>query len=135
MKWIRIWLLPLVLIASQALANTVWIVPVNGAIGPAISDYLSREIEQAQQENVSLVILRMDTPGGLDSSMRDIIHAITTSSIPVATWVGPSGSRAASAGTYILLASHVAAMAEATNLGAATPVALGGGAPGAPSWR
>ncbi len=133
MKWIRIWLLPLILFASQALANTVWIVPVNGAIGPAISDYLSREIEQAQQENVSLVILRMDTPGGLDSSMRDIIHAITTSSIPVATWVGPSGSRAASAGTYILLASHVAAMAEATNLGAATPVALGGGAPGAPS--
>lgn len=133
MKWIRIWLLPLILFASQALANTVWVVPVNGAIGPAISDYLSREIEQAQQENVSLVILRMDTPGGLDSSMRDIIHAITTSSIPVATWVGPSGSRAASAGTYILLASHVAAMAEATNLGAATPVALGGGAPGAPS--
>lgn len=133
MKWIRIWLLPLILFASQALANTVWIVPVNGAIGPAISDYLSREIEQAQKENVSLVILRMDTPGGLDSSMRDIIHAITTSSIPVATWVGPSGSRAASAGTYILLASHVAAMAEATNLGAATPVALGGGAPGAPS--
>lgn len=133
MKWIRIWLLPLILFASQALANTVWIVPVNGAIGPAISDYLSREIAQAQQENVSLVILRMDTPGGLDSSMRDIIHAITTSSIPVATWVGPSGSRAASAGTYILLASHVAAMAEATNLGAATPVALGGGAPGAPS--
>ncbi|WMN88960.1 nodulation protein NfeD [Vibrio parahaemolyticus] len=133
MKRIRIWLLPLFLFASQALANTVWIVPVNGAIGPAISDYLSREIEQAQQENVSLVILRMDTPGGLDSSMRDIIHAITTSSTPVATWVGPSGSRAASAGTYILLASHVAAMAEATNLGAATPVALGGGAPGGPS--
>ncbi len=133
MKRIRIWLLPFILFASQALANTVWIVPVNGAIGPAISDYLSREIEQAQQENISLVILKMDTPGGLDSSMRDIIHAITTSSIPVATWVGPSGSRAASAGTYILLASHVAAMAEATNLGAATPVALGGGAPGAPS--
>ena len=133
MKRIRIWLLPFILFASQALANTVWIVPVNGAIGPAISDYLAREIEQAQQENISLVILKMDTPGGLDSSMRDIIHAITTSSIPVATWVGPSGSRAASAGTYILLASHVAAMAEATNLGAATPVALGGGAPGAPS--
>lgn len=133
MKRIWLWILPLLMFASQALANTVWIVPVNGAIGPAISDYLSREIEQAQQENVSLVILKMDTPGGLDSAMRDIIHAITTSSIPVATWVGPSGSRAASAGTYILLASHVAAMAEATNLGAATPVALGGGAPGAPS--
>ncbi|PFG57993.1 membrane-bound serine protease (ClpP class) [Vibrio sp. ES.051] len=132
MKRIWIWALPLLMLASQALANTVWIVPVKGAIGPATSDYLSREIEQAQLNGVSLVILEMDTPGGLDSAMRDIIHAITTSTTPVATWVGPSGSRAASAGTYILLASHIAAMAEATNLGAATPVALGG-APQAPS--
>ncbi|MCG7498040.1 nodulation protein NfeD [Vibrio sp. Of7-15] len=132
MKQIRLWLIPLLLFASQALASTVWVVPVKGAIGPALSDYLSREIEQAQQNGVDLVILKMDTPGGLDSSMRDIIHAITTSSAPIATWVGPSGSRAASAGTYILLASHVAAMAEATNLGAATPVALGG-APQPPS--
>jgi len=126
MKQIRLWLLPLLLFASQALASTVWVLPVKGAIGPALSDYLSREIEEAQQNGVELVILKMDTPGGLDSSMRDIIHAITTSTVPIATWVGPSGSRAASAGTYILLASHVAAMAEATNLGAATPVALGG---------
>ncbi|EOD9418485.1 nodulation protein NfeD [Vibrio campbellii] len=126
MKQIRLWLLPLLLFASQALASTVWVLPVKGAIGPALSDYLSREIEEAQQNGVGLVILKMDTPGGLDSSMRDIIHAITTSTVPIATWVGPSGSRAASAGTYILLASHVAAMAEATNLGAATPVALGG---------
>ncbi|HDM8142030.1 TPA: nodulation protein NfeD [Vibrio harveyi] len=132
MKQIRLWLLPLLLFASQALASTVWVLPVKGAIGPALSDYLSREIEEAQQNGVDLVILKMDTPGGLDSSMRDIIHAITTSSVPIATWVGPSGSRAASAGTYILLASHVAAMAEATNLGAATPVALGG-APQQPS--
>ncbi|MCE7731437.1 NfeD family protein [Vibrio campbellii] len=132
MKQIRLWLLPLLLFASQALANTVWVLPVKGAIGPALSDYLSREIEEAQQNGVDLVILKMDTPGGLDSSMRDIIHAITTSTVPIATWVGPSGSRAASAGTYILLASHVAAMAEATNLGAATPVALGG-APQQPS--
>ncbi|MGR5470836.1 NfeD family protein, partial [Vibrio astriarenae] len=88
-------------------------IPIKGAIGPATSDYLSREIEQAQVNGVSLIILKMDTPGGLDSAMRDIIHAITTSSVPVATWVGPSGSRAASAGTYILLASHIAAMAEA----------------------
>ena len=132
MKQIRLWLLPLVLFASQALASTVWVLPVKGAIGPALSDYLSREIEEAQQNGVDLVILKMDTPGGLDSSMRDIIHAITTSTVPIATWVGPSGSRAASAGTYILLASHVAAMAEATNLGAATPVALGG-APQQPS--
>ena len=132
MKQIRLWLLPLLLFASQALASTVWVLPVKGAIGPALSDYLSREIEEAQQNGVELVILKMDTPGGLDSSMRDIIHAITTSTVPIATWVGPSGSRAASAGTYILLASHVAAMAEATNLGAATPVALGG-APQQPS--
>jgi membrane-bound serine protease (ClpP class) len=132
MKQIRLWLLPLLLFASQALASTVWVLPVKGAIGPALSDYLSREIEEAQQNGVDLIILKMDTPGGLDSSMRDIIHAITTSSVPIATWVGPSGSRAASAGTYILLASHVAAMAEATNLGAATPVALGG-APQQPS--
>ncbi|APX08427.1 serine protease [Vibrio campbellii] len=132
MKQIRLWLLPLLLFASQALASTVWVLPVKGAIGPALSDYLSREIEEAQQNGVDLVILKMDTPGGLDSSMRDIIHTITTSTVPIATWVGPSGSRAASAGTYILLASHVAAMAEATNLGAATPVALGG-APKQPS--
>ncbi|MFV8439677.1 NfeD family protein [Vibrio owensii] len=132
MKQIRLWLLPLLLFASQALASTVWVLPVKGAIGPALSDYLSREIEEAQQNGVDLIILKMDTPGGLDSSMRDIIHAITTSSVPIATWVGPSGSRAASAGTYILLASHVAAMAEATNLGSATPVSLGG-APQQPS--
>ena len=132
MKQIRLWLLPLLLFASQAIASAVWVLPVKGAIGPALSDYLSREIEEAQQNGVDLIILKMDTPGGLDSSMRDIIHAITTSTVPIATWVGPSGSRAASAGTYILLASHVAAMAEATNLGAATPVALGG-APQQPS--
>lgn len=132
MKQMRLWLLPLLLFASQALASTVWVLPVKGAIGPALSDYLSREIEEAQQNGVDLIILKTDTPGGLDSSMRDIIHAITTSSVPIATWVGPSGSRAASAGTYILLASHVAAMAEATNLGSATPVSLGG-APQQPS--
>lgn len=93
---------------------------------PAVSDYLSREIDGAEAQGVSMVILKMDTPGGLDSAMRDIISAITTSSVPVATWVGPSGARAASAGTYILLASHVAAMADATNLGSATPVSMGG---------
>ncbi len=125
----RLWLLllTLTLFTSQALANTVWILPVNGAIGPANSDYLSREIELAHTQGVSLIILKMDTPGGLDNAMRDIVHAITASNIPIATWVGPAGSRAASAGTYILLASHIAAMAEGTNLGAATPVALGGG--------
>ncbi|MGL6260295.1 NfeD family protein [Vibrio sp. WXL103] len=126
MKRLYLWLFALLLFTGQTLASTVWVVPVKGAIGPAISDYLTREIEQAQLNGVDLVVLKMDTPGGLDSAMRDIIHAITTSTVPVATWVGPSGARAASAGTYILFASHVAAMAEATNLGAATPVSLGG---------
>ncbi|OBT32415.1 NfeD family protein [Vibrio splendidus] len=110
-----------------AQADDVWVVEVNGGIGPATSDYLTREIEQAHDEQAKLVILKMNTPGGLDSSMRDIIRSITTSPIPIATWVGPAGSRAASAGTYILLASHVASMAPGTNLGAATPVSLGGG--------
>ncbi|WP_423841149.1 nodulation protein NfeD [Vibrio mytili] len=132
MKQVWKWLLALLMFTTPAMADTIWVVPIKGAIGPATSDYLTRELEQAQAEGVSLIILKMDTPGGLDSSMRDIIHAITTSTSPVATWVGPSGSRAASAGTYILLASHIAAMAEATNLGAATPVALGGGSPTSP---
>ncbi|WP_434999865.1 NfeD family protein [Vibrio scophthalmi] len=123
----KLWIFCVGLLFSSLInAQTVWIVPINGAIGPASSDYVSREIELAQTSGVSLVILKMDTPGGLDSAMRDVIQTITTSNVPVATWVGPSGSRAASAGTYILLASHIAAMAEATNLGAATPVQLGG---------
>ncbi|MEZ8622089.1 nodulation protein NfeD [Vibrio splendidus] len=110
-----------------AQADDVWVIEVNGGIGPATSDYLTREIEQAHDEQAKLIILKMNTPGGLDSSMRDIIRSITTSPIPIATWVGPAGSRAASAGTYILLASHVASMAPGTNLGAATSVSLGGG--------
>ncbi|CAH6961222.1 putative membrane-bound ClpP-class protease associated with aq_911 [Vibrio chagasii] len=110
-----------------AQADDVWVIEVNGGIGPATSDYLTREIEQAHKEQAKLIILKMNTPGGLDTSMRDIIRAITTSPVPVATWVGPAGSRAASAGTYILLASHIASMAPGTNLGTATPVSLGGG--------
>ncbi|TCN80026.1 membrane-bound serine protease (ClpP class) [Vibrio crassostreae] len=117
----------LLLSSVFAQADDVWVIEVNGGIGPATSDYLTREIEQAHDEQAKLIILKMDTPGGLDSSMRDIIRSITTSPIPVATWVGPAGSRAASAGTYILLASHIASMAPGTNLGAATPVSLGGG--------
>jgi len=119
-----------IVLAGSALAvraDDVWVIDINDGIGPATSDYVSREIRQAQSEQASFIVLKMNTPGGLDSSMRQIIRAITTSSVPVATWVGPAGSRAASAGTYILLASHVAAMAPGTNLGSATPVSIGGG--------
>lgn len=111
---------------AAARAGLVHVVPVEGPIGPATSDLIARSIDRAAAAGAAALVLRMDTPGGLDTSMRSIIRAIIEAPLPVVTYVAPSGARAASAGTYILYASHIAAMAPGTNLGAATPVAIGG---------
>lgn len=129
-----------VLLAVEAIAGLndsnatpAMLLEIDGPIGPATTRYLTTSLAEAAKTEAPIVILRLDTPGGLMAATRDIVQTIRSSSVPVATWVAPEGARAASAGTYILYASHIAAMAPATNVGAATPVTIGGGAPAKPA--
>ena len=111
---------------AQAASPTIVVLTIDGVINPVLADYVSRGIEDAEERNATAVIIQMDTPGGLDTAMRDIIQAIVNARVPVVVFVSPSGGRAASAGVFITLAAHVAVMAPNTAIGAATPVQLGG---------
>lgn len=124
-KWLLVLGLFCVVLPVSAKEVAV-LLEIDGAIGPASSDFIDRGIEKAETSGATLLVLRIDTPGGLSTAMRSIVQAVLGSSIPVVGYVAPSGARAASAGTYILYASHIAAMAPGTNVGAATPVQIGG---------
>jgi membrane-bound serine protease (ClpP class) len=127
MRALKSLLLAMVLLLASGAGTSersIWLVDLEGAVGPATADLVIRSIEDATTAGAAAIIIRIDTPGGLDKAMRDIVKAILGAKIPVVTYVAPDGARAASAGTYIVYASHVAAMAPASNVGSSTPVSL-----------
>src|SRR5499426_3273169 len=114
-------------IAAHAAAAPVAVIELDGAITPVTSRLLTAAIERAQTERDQALVVKLNTPGGLERSMRSMAQSILSAEIPVIVYVAPTGARAASAGVFITMAAHVAAMAPATNIGAAHPVALSGG--------
>lgn len=129
---VPVWTLlaPAVQAQESSAEGGVQVMTLEGGIGPAPADWFQRALDDAAAADAELFVLKLDTPGGLSKSMREMIQALLASPVPVVTWVAPEGARAASAGTYLIYASHLAAMAPATNLGAATPVQMGGGGGG-----
>ncbi len=119
----KFWVIPIVSLALVGWAGEIIKLTLDGTVNPATSEYIIRGIKEAQERG-AMVVLQLDTPGGLDTAMKEIVEVIMTSEVPVVVWVGPAGARAASAGTFILLAAHVAAMARGTSTGAAHPVSL-----------
>ena len=113
---------------GSALAADIYLVTYDGPITPVAAEFLVQSIAAAESEGAAALVIQLDTPGGLDTSMRDIVKAQLAARVPVIVFVAPSGSRAASAGAFITLAAHVAAMAPGTNIGSASPVQMGGGA-------
>ena len=126
-QWMCLISLLIILISPLALAAEKGVIlTISGPIGPATQDYIERGIAYAIAEQAQVIVLEIDTPGGLDTSMRGINQAIISAPMPVVSYVTPSGARAASAGVFIMYASHIAAMAPGTNIGAASPISLMG---------
>ncbi len=132
LKTVRLLLLSGLLIAAlssiiqaQAATSTIDVLTAKGIVNPIMADYIQRGIVQAEKRNAAALIIQLDTPGGLDTSMRDIVQSIVSARVPVVVYVSPSGARAASAGVFITVAAHIAAMAPNTAIGAAHPVNIG----------